>query len=128
MVERRQTSRQKSFLRGRIIFDKGRFSLDCMIRDLSNLGARIIFADNVNVPDVVDLHIPQKNKTARAFVTWHHGDEIGIAFSETDRVTSPPSMDDDLAKRVTKLETEIVTLRRLLKRISNKIKSDSDAG
>ena len=99
-----------------------------MIRDLSNLGARIIFADNVNVPDVVDLHIPQKNKTARAFVTWHHGDEIGIVFSETDRVTSPPSMDDDLAKRVTKLETEIVTLRRLLKRISNKIKSDSDAG
>jgi hypothetical protein len=70
MDERRQILRQKSFLKGRINFDNGRFSLDCMIRDLSNLGARIIFADTVNVPDVVDLHVPQKNRTARAVVTW----------------------------------------------------------
>jgi hypothetical protein len=127
MSERRQTSRQKSFLRGRVIFNKGRFSLDCMVRDLSNLGARIIFADNVNVPDIVDLHIPQRNKTARALVTWRHGDEIGIAFSEEDRVISPASVDDDLVKRVSQLEAEIVVLQRSLKRVTNKIKSHPDA-
>jgi hypothetical protein len=122
MIERRQSLRQKSFLRGRVDFHNGRFSRDCMIRDLSNIGARVIFgdfADAAKIPDVVVLHIPQKNRAERALVTWRYNDEIGIAFSKVDLVASPPSR--DLGIRVTRLESEIAAMRRLLKQMANKI-------
>ena len=85
MAERRQAQRQKSFLRGCVYFNKRRGALDCLIRDLSEHGARIIFSDTVSVPDVVDLYIPQKEQTVRARVQWRHGDEIGLAFPDAVR-------------------------------------------
>jgi len=120
MSERRQNLRQKSFLRGRMNSPDGSFSYDCMIRDLSKKGARTIFADPTIIPDVFDLHIPKENRTMRALVTWRHGDDIGVAFSNADQAGSPSSTNRDLADRVMRLESEIVVLRQLLKRMMNK--------
>ena len=73
--------RQKCFLRGRVYFDGGRKSVDCLIRDISYYeGARIIFSDPVNIPDVVQLYIPDKKRTLSARVQWRHGNKIGLAF------------------------------------------------
>src|SRR5208283_3109125 len=80
MAERRRATRQKSFLRGCVYFNKRRGAVDCLIREISDEGARIIFSDTVNVPDVVELYIPQKEQTVRARVQWRHGDVIGLAF------------------------------------------------
>jgi hypothetical protein len=78
--DRRRATRQKSFLRGCLHFNNRRSSLDCLIRDISASGARLIFSDTVTIPDVVDLYIPQKEQTLRSQVHWRHGDEIGVAF------------------------------------------------
>src|SRR5215475_12513189 len=59
MSERRRSTRQKSFLRGCIYFNKRRSVMDCLVRDISDAGARLIFSEAVNVPDVVELYIPQ---------------------------------------------------------------------
>lgn len=126
MGERRRTARQKSFLRGCVYFNKRRGSLDCLIRDISNEGARIIFSESVNVPDIVELYIPQKEQTVRARVQWRHGDEIGLAFPDALRATGGTS-DDELALRVAQLETEIASLRRVLKRLKSDIQSGDDA-
>ncbi len=126
MPTRRRTERLKSFLRGRVNFDNGRISLDCLIRDITNLGARIIFSDTVNIPSVVNLHIPQKAQTLRAHVIWRHGDEIGLAFTEANPALAP-SNNDHLAARVTQLESEIIALRRLLKKLVSKMGDHSDA-
>ena len=40
MKERRSSARQKSFLQGRIYFNNRRSSVDCLIRDYSETGAR----------------------------------------------------------------------------------------
>lgn len=69
MAERRRATRQKSFLRGCVYFNKRRGAVDCLIREISDEGARIIFSDTVNVPDVVELYIPQKEQTVRARTT-----------------------------------------------------------
>src|SRR5690349_10829671 len=106
MAERRGAQRQKSFLRGCVYFDKRRIALDCLIRDFSEHGARIIFSENVSVPDVVELHIPQKQKTLRARVQWRHGDEIGLAFPDAVRAADGAG-DSELALRVAQLESEI---------------------
>ena len=107
MGERRRSVRQKSFLRGCVYFNKRRQALDCLIRDISDQGARIIFSDTVSVPDIVELYVPQKEKTLRAHVQWRHGDEIGLAFP--DAVSAADSRGgDELAQRVAQLETESV--------------------
>jgi len=125
MAERRRNQRQKSFLRGCVYFDKRARSLDCLIRDFSEHGARIIFSENVSVPDQVELHIPQKQKTLRARVQWRHGDEIGLAFP--DAVRAADGDDRELALRVAQLESEIVALRKLVKKLRAEIAPADDA-
>ncbi len=70
MGERRNSRRSKSFLRGFVYFSRKRGALACLIRDLSDKGARIIFSDTVTLPDVVELYIPQREQTFRARVQW----------------------------------------------------------
>jgi hypothetical protein len=49
------SQRKKSFLRGRI-FVTHTVIVDCLIRDISDEDARIIFSDAVNVPDMIELY------------------------------------------------------------------------
>ena len=117
MGERRNSRRLKSFLRGFVYFDKRRGTMSCLVRDLSVEGARIIFSEAVTIPDMINLHIPQKNQTLRARVTWRRGDEIGLGFSAADPVADPLPDAAALMKRVAQLEGEIASLRRMLKRM-----------
>jgi PilZ domain len=117
MGERRNSRRLKSFLRGFVYFDKRRGAMSCLVRDFSGEGARIIFSEAVTIPDMINLHIPQKNQTMRARVTWRRGDEIGLGFSAADPVADPLPDSAELMKRVAQLEGEIASLRRVLKRM-----------
>ena len=58
--------RSKSFLQGFVYVSRKRGALACLIRDLSDKGARIIFSDTVTLPDMLDLYIPQRELTLRA--------------------------------------------------------------
>jgi len=125
MVERRRSVRQKSFLRGCVHFNNRRNTFDCLIRDLSPEGARIIFSETVSVPDLVELYIPQKEQTVRARVQWRHGDEIGLAFPDALRAADGTS-EGELALRVAHLESEVALLRRMLKRLRNELGAGED--
>ena len=118
MAERRRSVRKK-FLRGCIYFNKRRSAIDCLIRDISDQGARII----LNVPDAVDLYIPQKEQTIRARVQWRRGDEVGLAFPQPDaaRPASPQPQFGDLAHRVAELEAEVTALRRTLRQLKREL-------
>jgi hypothetical protein len=113
MSERRGSRRQKSFLRGVVYFDNGRSSMDCLVRDISEEGARIMLSESVIVPDAVKLHIPQRAQTRDARIQWRRGDEIGIAFADA----KPAGAEGELAKRIVELEAEIATLRATIKRL-----------
>jgi hypothetical protein len=115
--ERRRVPRQKSFLRGMIYYNNRRNAVDCLIRDISPYGARLIFSDLVTTPDVLDLHIPQKDQTLRIHVIWRHGQEIGVAFPQAMQIEPAAAAAGDLAERVARLEMEIVGLKRILKKI-----------
>ena len=117
MGERRNSRRLKSFLRGFVYFDKRRGAMSCLVRDLSVEGARIIFSEAVTIPDMINLHIPQKNQTVRARVTWRRGDEIGLGFPAADAATEAKLDAAALVKRVAELESEIAALRKMLKRM-----------
>lgn len=122
MNERRAARRKKSFLRGFVYFDKKRGACSCLIRDFNEEGARIIFSEAIGLPDIVNLHVPQKEQTLRARVSWRRGDEIGLAF--TVEATDMPDR-DDLMQRVAQLEGEILKLRRMLKALKPSPVDDS---
>src|SRR6202163_5078730 len=86
-IERREGSRQKSFLQGRIFFNNRRTSIDCLIRDISEHGARLKFSSMTATPDVVELYVPNKDESYRAKVQWRNADEIGVGFDSDE---SPP--------------------------------------
>jgi hypothetical protein len=132
MGERRQSPRQKSFLRGCIYFNNRRTVIDCLIRDISEHGARLRFSDSISIPDAFELHIPQKNQTLRAFARWRHGMDLGVAFADVARAPATEeavSLDvATLAERMKKLESEVADLRRQLRRLkADVLSAENDA-
>jgi len=119
MSERRRGTRQKSFLQGLVHVDKRRGAMNCLVRDLSEVGARIVFSSAVTLPPTFDLHIPQREQTFRAKVQWRRGDEIGLAFTpvEAAGATGTTPRETELLDRVAQLEAELTTLRRTLKQL-----------
>ncbi|MFZ3225908.1 MAG: PilZ domain-containing protein [Xanthobacteraceae bacterium] len=117
MGERRGSRRSKSFLRGFVYVSRKRGALACLVRDLSEKGARIVFSDTVTLPDVVELYIPQREQTLHARVEWRRNDEIGLGFTATARTAEARPSATEVVQRVAMLEAEIASLRVLLKRL-----------
>lgn len=115
MDERRSSRRQKSFLRGVVYFDKRRSETACLVRDLSEDGARIILSQTVTIPDLIELDIPQREQTVIARVEWRRADEAGLSFSRPNM--APLRREDQLIKRIAELEAEIATLQRTIRRL-----------
>jgi hypothetical protein len=124
-TERRRIARQKSFLRGMIYFNNRRSVADCLIRDISPFGARLIFSDTVATPDIIDLYIPHKEQTLRSHVIWRIGHDVGVAFPQAMQAESAGNS-GDLAERVVKLEGEIAAIKRLLKKLKADTGQDPD--
>jgi hypothetical protein len=116
MNDRRSSSRQKSFLQGRIYYNNRRSTVDCLIRDLSDTGAKLKFSEAITVPEAMELYIPNKEEVRRARVEWRSGHDVGISFVEAVRDPSivPDLPQAELAARVHKLEGEIVALKRIV--------------
>lgn len=127
MSEHRRESRLRTFLKGRIIFNKGASTMDCLVRDLSASGARLALTETTTLPESFDLYIPQKDRTYRATLCWRRADGIGITFVDeaapvpvpVPAAAAPPPADEAaamlaLVRRISELEAENAALRRLL--------------
>jgi hypothetical protein len=118
MSERRRARRTKSFLRGFVYVSRQQGALACLIRDMSDTGARIVFSDTVTLPNTFDLYIPQRDQTLRAKVRWRHGDEVGLAFAVPTQHPADAAMSEtEVVQRVAMLEAEIGSLRTVLKKL-----------
>jgi len=113
--------RHRTFLKGTVYYDNRRASIECVVRDLSDSGARLTFEHPVTVPDNVELFIPQKQQTLRARVQRRAPNEIGVAF-EVERSAEPRrDFDVELQKRVETPEAEIAALKRLVSKLNAKL-------
>jgi PilZ domain len=121
MSERRRAVRQKSFLRGCIYFNNRRTVVDCLIRDLSESGARLQFSDAISIPDSFELYIAQKEQTLRAKVERRHGMDVGVSFSDVAPDKSVPADVAELTGRVHRLEADVAALRRMLRRLKAEV-------
>lgn len=120
----RVAPRHKVFLKARITFNRGASSFDCIVRELSAVGARLVLSETSMLPETFDLHIPQKGKTYRSALRWRREDGVGVAFPDEVGLAVPPTNVPDnsgteasrifLLRRLGELEVENVALRRML--------------
>jgi len=117
----RPAPRIRTFLKGVVYYDNRRVSIDCTIRDISDTGARVVFTGPVTVPDQVELYIPQKQRTFLVRVERHEPAEIGVSFRDQRSGVQRRDSDTEIAARVTALEQEVAALRRIVKKLRDKV-------
>jgi hypothetical protein len=130
MNERRSSLRHKSFLKGRVYYNNKLSSADCLVRDMSEAGARLKFFGMVTIPDVIELHLPHKDETFHAKVQWRAGDEIGVTFPPVEQAPplAPVSPAPDLAERVAKLERQVAAQERKIQELQSALRMRQSTG
>ena len=81
MIERRALIRHKTFIKGRIYFNNRLSSMDCIVRDVTEKGARLQVSESVVLPDTFELYLPNKDEHFRAQAQWRKGDQLGVSWT-----------------------------------------------
>lgn len=82
MEDRRNVHRGRTYLGGQIAFNQRMSTFDCLVRNMSQNGAKICFQSTVGVPGEFDITIQQKGESRRAKIIWRNEVEAGIVFLE----------------------------------------------
>jgi hypothetical protein len=122
LMEKRKSLRQRSFLRGVVCLADQNYSMGCIVRDVSETGAKLRFKFPPSFAGNVELHIPERQKIIQASVVWVDNCEVGVSFSAPVIIADPvltdaDSTDAELSDRVARLEAEITTLKRMLRHL-----------
>jgi hypothetical protein len=118
MIERRALIRHKTFIKGRIYFNNRLTSMDCIVRDVTEKGARLQVSESVALPDAFELYLPNKDEHFRAQAEWRRGDQLGVSWTpdlpSRHKSQSGSHSEQALADRVARLEQEVAALQRRL--------------
>ena len=110
--DQRIAPRLKALLAAKISFNNGQSTLDCLIRNLSDTGAKLIVSAAIALPDGFDLLIPQKSVTRRVRIVWRRGEAMGVRFDEdAPRSQSRDPDATSLTRRMRELEAEVARLQ-----------------
>ena len=122
MPEQRQHIRQKSLLRGLVYFDGQPFAVECVVRDISETGARLAFSQApAGSAHQLELQIPLKAQRHRCRIVWRADNELGLAFLDAVAADADPKA---MAQQIARLEAEIEELRGIVRRL----RTDAAAG
>ena len=111
-AEQRQAPRLRALIGARIMFNNGQATLDCLIRDVSETGAKLTVSALIPLPDRFDLIIPQKGVTRRVRVAWRRATEIGVRFEDQgSEQTGAPQSEAALKRRIRALEAQVTWLQ-----------------
>ncbi len=110
MLERRQSARDKVIYGGIAELTEHGQTRDCVVRNISENGANLEFADAVRLPkESLRLTIARKGRSFLARIIWWRDNFVGVAFSNDSLYELPRS---DLAKRLRESEKKKRELQR----------------
>ena len=119
MLERRKEPRWPAYLGGRLAFPDNRTTCDCLVRNTSAHGARMVLRQAWSLPQQFTLQIPSRQVELRMRARWHRllhqGFEIGL---ETIPAPATEQADIGLARQMRALEAHNAALRRKLAEMS----------
>jgi hypothetical protein len=79
--ERRASPRQRRLNGAKIVFNNNSSVIDCIVRDLSPHGARLVVAGPVGIPERFDLRIDRNGHVPSLESHLEGDDPIGVSFS-----------------------------------------------
>lgn len=115
--DKRKSDRQRLFLRGFIRSPQSNAAIDCIVRDVSQTGAKLRFRCPPQITERFELHVPAKGQIVQSKLIWIDDCEVGISFDSIVAFDTPPSSEGGLSLRMARLENEITGLKRMLKRL-----------
>lgn len=127
MDDRRRAPRQRAFLQGRVYYNNRRASVDCLVRDISECGARLQFSSAVTLPEAIELFIPNKDHVCRARIAWRQEDQVGVEMLEHGQAQASESP-DPVEQRLSKLEAEVAAMRRVLQDMQRSAPANAYSG
>jgi hypothetical protein len=67
---------------------------NCVVRDLSDSGAKLGVSSKIRLPAEFDLWFVRRRLKLRVRVRWRHGEYVGVAFCDPDKAPKPPKPRD----------------------------------
>ncbi len=82
MSDTRRSKRVRTYLRGKLFYGRGAFTIDCVIRNISPSGAQLRVQSGANIPDSVYLIDVARRTAFEATVKWRRRDGgVGLKFN-----------------------------------------------
>ena len=78
--DRRDSIRHRCLKTGVLVFNNGFSSINCLVRDLSETGARIEIEGNFDMRHVLELRLVESGRRYRVEKRWHSGNRYGLRF------------------------------------------------
>ena len=85
VLQNREHVRSRAFLGAKIVLDGGFSVFDCIVKDISEAGARLKVQNVVSIPETFKLLISD-GRSYDATVKWRRIDSVGVRFSTPDIV------------------------------------------
>src|SRR3954471_11709339 len=104
--DQRVAPRMRTLIAAKISFSNGQSTPDCLIRNLSDTGAKLIVSAAVTLPECFDLIVPPKSLPRRAQIAWRRGEDIGVRFEAGHPSESSDPDASALKRRIRELEVE----------------------
>jgi hypothetical protein len=115
MLDRRQNARNKVIYGGVAKIDESGSTRDCVVRNISEQGARIEFNNAIKLPkEKMWLTIARKGRSFLANIVWWRDNFVGVAFRSETSAEFPVS---DLAERLRKSEKKKRQLQRQIEKL-----------
>jgi hypothetical protein len=79
-AELRRSARQRTFLGAKLVYGEEAYTVDCVVRDVSETGARVKLPAGQAVPDHLYLLEVRSGVAYESRVAWKRHPEIGLQF------------------------------------------------
>src|SRR5690348_18038073 len=79
--ELRKSRRKRTLMRGKLAYGAGAFSIDCVISDLSETGARVQVQEGATIPEEVYLIHLRTRIAYESKVAWRRDNFAGLEFN-----------------------------------------------
>ena len=93
MPERRRHFRGRVYYGGRMTFNERSSTMDCIVRNFSDGGAKVDVAYAGLLTDEMDIAIPCKGVAFRAHMVWRRDNQAGFVFRTSRAAQSVMTLD-----------------------------------
>ena len=113
--ERRAEKRQRTYLGAQVVFNRRQSIYDCLIKNMSESGARLVFAQPAMIPTAFELVVNKGGESRMAEIKLRTRLSTGVSFST---MSASPFVSLQATRRIRQLEGERDVLKARVAELS----------